>query len=98
MVAISKLINGLSHFLASLTFKMLQIYFRVEKEVRMDKEVEKEDDEVFRDSKDLKESRRPVYIYLLLLSGYILYLTLGGMRARRIQGYSDVGDFMMVTF
>ena len=74
-----------------LTFKMLQIYFRVEKEV------EKEDDEVFRDSKDLKEGRRPVYIYLLLLSGYILYLTLGGMRARRIQGYSDVGDFMMVT-
>ena len=64
MVAISKLINGLSHFLASLTFKMLQIYFRVEKEVRMDKEVEKEDDEVFRDSKDLKEGRRPVYIYI----------------------------------
>ena len=77
-------------FLAS-TFKMFEIYLRVEKEV------DKEDDEVFRDSKDLKESRRPVYIYLLLLSGYILYLTLGGMRARRIQGYSDVGDFMMVT-
>ena len=78
LVAISKLINGLSHFLASLTFKMLQINFRVEKEV------EKEDDEVFRDSKDLKEGRRPVYIYLLLLSGYILYLTLGGMGALRI--------------
>ena len=43
--------------------------------------VEKEDDEVFQDGKDLKESRRPVYIYLLLLSGYILYLTLGGIRA-----------------
>ena len=73
-----------------LTFKMLQIYFRVEKEV------EKEDDEVFRDSKDLKEGRRPVYIYLLLLSGYILYLTLGGMRALRIQGYRDVGDILKV--
>ena len=43
--------------------------------------VEKEEDEVFKDEKDLKESRRPVYIYLLLLSGYILYLTLGGIRA-----------------
>ena len=78
--------------LASLMLKMLQINFRVEKEV------EKEDDEVFRDSKNPKEGRRPVYIYLLLLSGYILYLTLGGMRALRFQGYSDVGDFMMVIF
>ena len=67
-------------FLASLTFKMLQINFRVEKE----------DDEVFRDNKDLKEGRRPVYIYLLLLSGYILYLTLGGMRALRLSRATEV--------
>ena len=46
--------------------------------------VEKEEDEVFKDEKDLKESRRPVYIYLLLLSGYILYLTLGGIRVTRV--------------
>ena len=66
---------------------MLQISFRVEKEV------EKEDDEVLRDSKDPKEGRRPVYIYLLLLSGYILYLTLGGIRALRTRyrpAFSDI--------
>ena len=35
-------------------------------------------DEVFQDN--IKDSHgRPVYIYLLLLSGYILYLTLGGI-------------------
>ena len=57
--------------------------------------VEKEEDEVFQETKSLKEGRRPVYIYLLLLSGYILYLTLGGIRALRTKNQSFSADLQV---